>query len=328
MDLSQSSPPFLEKTFTQLRAQLVEHTEDLAFRFWLDNEALPHFLRKVEAAYFNLIFHSELSPETMGLDREFIASLKRKDEYARLSRLLARWNVEIELSVDLIERACLYKLYAKPAVLRNIKDEIRKNWGIRDDSMMKRCVIRILNFAAYSTAHWSSEVIEHTTSRLAFNFSNLKMTALTSLLYMFMGTAFPIAFLHVVGSQASLAIGGWVAAKAGDSIHHAFDAYAMKSKLKGIDTQLEALLSQLTYANTQCANAITSCAQTMTEGEKLSLNKLLSQLIVQRPSSEDLRASYMEETEMIDNIRVTEVDDYLLVELVEPSIEVSTFKPF
>lgn len=325
LDLSLQSPPYLEKTFTQLRTQMAEQTADPVFREWLDNEALPWFLRKVENAYFTLIYQSEIPAESLGLENHFIAELKRKNEFTRLARLLARWNVEIELSVDIIERACLYGLYVKPCSMPNINDDIRKNWGLKDASMMKRCVFRILNFAAYSTAHLSAEVVEHTSERLALNLASLKTTALTSLLYMFMGSGFPIALMHVIGAHASVAIGGYVASKAGEKVHSAFDNYALHNRLKAVDSQLETILTQLTYTNTQAANAITLCHQT--HGAEQHLKRLIGQLLVHRASVDEMRASQMEETFMLENIRVTEEDDYLLVELVEPDFSESIAKP-
>lgn len=317
IDLSQSSPPFLEKTITQLRTQLFTQT-DSAFRYWLDNEALPHFLHKVEQAYFNLINQAKVSSESVGLDPVFVANLKRNDEYARLARLLARWNVEIELSVDIIERACLYKLYARSSLLPDINQEIRRNWGLKDETLLKRGVIRVLNFAAYSTQSLSKEIVQQTTSALSLNFANLRTTAITSLLYMCMGSTFPIALMHVIGTQAAVVMGGWVASKAGENIHSSIDRLALKSRLKGLDSQLEGILTQLTYANAQCAHAITSCLEQGTEGSKLHLNRLLSQLLVERPSIEDLQGALEEEADMLARIHVTEEDDYLLVELEEP----------
>jgi hypothetical protein len=321
IDLSRSSPPFLEKTFTSIRKQLAPHIDDPDFRSWFDTAVLPHFLRKVEMAYFDLVYDAKLSPESIGLDADFIESLKRKDEFARLSRLLAKWNVEIEVSVDIIERACLYNLYMKPSVIVDLNEEIRSNWAMKDASLLKRGVIRVLNFAASSTASMSSAVSEQAFSRAAFNFANLKTAAATSLLYVFMGTALPVALLTVIGTQASLLVGGWVAAKTGEGIHNTLDSYALHTRLQGLQSQLEAMLKQLTALNKQCADSITSCSQSNSVRDKLALSKLLSQLLVQKPQLSDLRASWAEEQSMMDCLQVTEIDDYLLVDLVEPDID-------
>jgi hypothetical protein len=317
VDLSRGSPPFLDKAFTQLRKKLVRRTTDPAFLHWLDHEALPHFLLKVEAAYFRLIYQAELSPESIGLDAGFIEDLKRKDEFARLARLLARWSTEIELSVDIIERACLYNLYMKPSVLKDITKEIRKNWGMQDASLLKRCVIRILNFAASSTSTLASQVKTKVISRVAMNLDNLKATALTSLLYMFMGTSLPVALLTVLGSQATLLIGGWAAARVGENIHDAIDSYALHSRLQVLQDQLDDILLHLAALNAQCAQAVSQCLHSPSDSAKLDLSRLLSKLLVQRTSASDLHSSCLEEETLLRALKVTECDDYLLVDLVE-----------
>lgn len=322
VDLSVISPPYLERTFTRLRADMAAHTQDPAFRAWLDNEALPQFLRKVERAYFTLIFQSDLSPESLGLDAEFIAELKRKDQFTRLARLLAQWSVEIELSVDLIERACLYGLYEKPKGLLNINEHIRQNWGIKDASLLKQCVFRVLDFAVYGIGELSDNVIKNTRKQMKIELSNLKVAALGSLIFMFMGAGFPVALMHVIGTSAAVTIGDWISSKAAEHIHVVVDDYVLHSKLQELDSQLEGILNQLTYTNAKAANAIAA----ESEVAHLEVIGVIEQLLVHRASVDDIRASQQVEALLLENIRMTEQEDYLLIELIDPDLETSVFE--
>jgi hypothetical protein len=46
--------------------------------------------------------------------------------------------------VDILERACLYNLYMKASVIKDLNEEIRSSWAMKDASLLKRRVIRVL----------------------------------------------------------------------------------------------------------------------------------------------------------------------------------------
>lgn len=161
---------------------------------------LPKFLKKVTERYYSDYLKSNIE---LDLEKEAINSSEYQTEISELAAILARWSTEIELAVDIIERAKLYNLYEIPEGLQNIYSELQAEWGKKQDPFKNRVYRFFLKVLSYGAGKLSDTVKHSIMGIVSTNIAHSKAQILSGVIYAYFCGAFPWPILALLGTQLS-----------------------------------------------------------------------------------------------------------------------------
>ena len=120
VDLSSMTSPYIPRTFTIWRAEAFARYEGdlLEFIKCIDYGYLPRYLKTISNAYHTAILNDPMLSELP----------KDEEGTSEVIRILTEWSIEVELAVDLVERAKLYKIYEIPYGYSDLFTEIKAEW--------------------------------------------------------------------------------------------------------------------------------------------------------------------------------------------------------
>lgn len=232
--------PYLPKTFSLWRLELFsEFSGDLhSFIEIVDYQYLPRFLKKISLAYQNAI-----------LTDPSISDLPKTDDSALvLVRVLTEWSVELELAVDLIDRARIYKLYEIPHGYHNLFKELKDEWR-GSQSYSKKLIQYTLKYIIKATEQAISMFTDSVKGNVMQNLFKSRGSLMASIIYAYFCGTMPWPVLALLGTQCTWIFSSVMVNKVGEKVCEKIEMANFNKSVKRLREELEGMISDLMCRN-------------------------------------------------------------------------------
>lgn len=327
VNLSALSPPFLPGTFTSWRREYKAAKEDfLSYSNVVDHKLLPKFLKKVTKEYFNRILEETLQLNECGMSRDVMEQLKGRAELSELAAVMARWSVEIELAVDIFDRAQFYQLYVVPSELGKLYAELKSEWNGAAEPLLNRMYRFLLKIMSYYSESISGTIRSSITGIIATNLSQSRSMIITSVIYAYFSGIMPWPLLALLGTQLGWVLSGWLVTRLGHSLSNRLDSAQVYYHVAELRQHFEEMVSRLTFNNEESGLLISKCLHAVTKEEKQNrsrhLHDHLNSVLVKRDNIDQIFQNQFDEDKFIaENVIITEEEDWIRIDLPAYTLE-------
>lgn len=327
VNLSALTPPFMPSTFTSWRREFKGSREDfLHYSQTLDHKLLPKFLKKVTKEYFQRILEETLQLNECGMSQDVMELLKGRAELSELAAVMARWSVEIELAVDIFDRAQFYQFYVVPNELGKLYAELKTEWNGASEPLLNRMYRFLLKLVSYYSESISGTIRSSITGIIATNLSQSRSMIITSVIYAYFSGLMPWPLLALLGTQLGWVLSGWLVTRLGHSLSCRLDSAQVYYHIAELKQHFDEMVSRLTYNNEESGLLISKCFQAVTKEEKQQtsrhLHDHLNSVLVKKDNLDQLFQHQFDEDKFIaENAIITEEDDWIRIDLPTFTVE-------
>lgn len=308
-DLAAYKNPFLPKTFTKWRRSILKGPPSAQFLLEVDEQLLPRFLEKVLLRYHAQLTQSQGTPE-LDLSPVLLQHVNVMQAYQEVAMAIAGWNTEIELAMDVVERAKAYGLYEMPGDLRELYTDLQQEWAVEEEPTARRLYRFLVHLMAYATDSLSSITKRHIVKIASFNLLHAKSSILSGVLSAYMYGSFPWPVLALLGSQLGFMASGWLALKLGRGVSERVDSLQVRGHLKELAGKFAGLREDLKAVNARATELIRHAVTDHTGQDELA--SLLNGFLVKKQDESVYRL--MQASEEPEELLFYEDEDWLVMD--------------
>lgn len=303
VDLSQLSSPYLSKTFTLWRTELYNSYRGPMEPFidLIDNTYLPKYLNQISNCYKLSILSS---PE--------VETLPKHDEVTTdIVSILTEWTVQIELSVDIIQRASLYGLYKISDTQEQLFEDLQKEWKNSDkpSNIFFRYCLGYFSSITFKLKEYVSESIK---SFIIGNLFQYHGIAMIKIFCAYFSSTMPYPIIAIMGAKFIYVFMNIVGDKVGGKIIEPIERANLHLKLVEIKSELKNLTGNLKETNLIACQLIRqACLDPMQDLR--SLNAVINELINHEPD-QHVADEPVEEAFIAKYSNVHEEDDWMIID--------------
>lgn len=315
-DLQSISSPYLTKTFAQWRSiQFQQYSGPLSeFIELFDNIYLPKFLKCVSNAYQIAI-----------LNDPSISSLPKHDQVVSdLIKVLTQWSIELELAVDLIERAKLYKLYEVPHGFSDLFDELKSEWRT-SESISHRLYKKFLRYLIFASEHAKSYISDTLKGYILDNVLQNKGNLIASIFYSYFCSTVPWPVIALLGTQCVTIVSAVVMTKVGDGITDKLERAELRFKAEEIKNKFEVLIADLMYRNEYSQKLIQKIAEKRMESDLIALSEHFNAVLCHKELKNNGQEEFDEDQYIVNNSKI-ELDEEGWLVLEPPDLDIQQFE--
>ena len=312
-DLAAFKSPYLPKTFSKWRKSMLPSPPTLSSLTLCDDQLLPHFLEKVYLQYYTSL---TLNPSAdLDLPPALLSDPTTRDSLQSAASSIALWSTEIELSVDILDRAQVYGLYTVPRELAGLYEDLQKEWSVEEEPVTKRLYRFLVHLMAYATDKLTDITKRHIVNIAALNFAHAKSSIISGAVSAYMYGAFPWPVLALLGSQMTFVIGGWLVMKLGRGLSRSVDSSQVRAHLAELRKKFVTMREELKAINSRTSSlirALISSPFPSNEG-KSELATMLNSFLVQKQDDSVYRLME-EQGEAQEEIVFYEDEDWMVMD--------------
>jgi hypothetical protein len=281
-DLAKVRSPYLSKTFSAWRKTALTVPVTSEFASIVDDHLLRRFLDKVYIRYYDQLTQ-EHGLTDLEMSREILQDPATHQEFLSAADTIAQWSIEIELAVDVLDRAQLYGLYTVPEDLTALYTDLQREWNIESEPTITRMYRFLVHLMAYTTDKLTDLTKRHILHIAGTNIMQAKSAIVSGVIYAYMYGCIPWTVLALLGSQMGFVIGGWLVMRVGSRISRSVDGSQVRMHLNELKSKFSALVKDLKAVNVQAEGLIRSCLeQGKCEEKKAELANLLNGFLVKK----------------------------------------------
>ena len=308
-DLTAYKSPFLPKTFTKWRKSILKSPPSPEFAQQVDEQLFPRFLEKVFLQYHSELTQHQTNPD-LDLPPELLEHPDVRQSYHEVAVTIAGWNTEIEVAMDVVERAQLYGLYQVPGDLKELYADLQREWAAEEEPTMTRMYRFLVHLMAYATDQLSDLTKRHIVKIASVNLLQAKSSIISGVLSAYMYGSFPWPVLALLGSQLGFMASGWLALKLGRGVSQRVDSLQIRGHLKELSTKFALLRDELQAVNSHATHLIRQCLSGESKQDELA--EVLNAFLVKKQDESAYRL--MHSSEVPDELVFYEDEDWLVMD--------------
>lgn len=303
LDLSQLSSPYLSKTFTLWRSELYKSYKGPIESFidLIDNTYLPKYLSQISNAYkLSMLSNPELE------------TLPKHDEVTTdIVNILTEWTVQIELSVDIIQRASLYGLYKISDSQEQLFEDLQKEWknSEKPSNIFFRYCLGYFSSITFKLKEYLADGIKN---YLIENLIQYHGIALVNVFCAYFTSTMPYPIIAIMGARFIYMFMSIVGNKIGGKIVEPIERANLHLKLVEIKGELKNLTGNLTETNLIACQLIRQACLDPFQDLR-SLNAVLNELINHEPD-QHIANDPVDEIFIAKYSNVHEEDDWMIID--------------
>ena len=300
-DLASLSSPYLPKTFSQWRSDLFVPGSTPEFIAKLDQVYLPQFLKKVSLAYKSAILSDPAVSELPAAN----------DSVDNLVNVLTQWSIELELAVDLIERARTYQLYEIPYGYQDLFKELKTEWRGQDSysNQFSQFFFKHLARAALKLRTVAEDSVK---GYVLQNLFQSKGSILLSVCYAYVSSTLPWPLLTLLGTQCSWIFGAVVVSQAGKKLCEKLEERSVLMKVDKLGKDLENMTADLMNRNAISLQLIGEAASGG-ESEQVRLSEHFNTVLNHHRVKVEEQRDFDEDRFVADNAVISEENGWYVV---------------
>ncbi|KRX00242.1 hypothetical protein PPERSA_10741 [Pseudocohnilembus persalinus] len=314
--LTVAKPPFMNSNFTKWRASILqsmkEFMEGYSFQdqqYFMQNfyeqvekKLLADYVLKLKQPYFDQIYFNNYAvPKS--LDIKFLKT-HNTQELQQLTQKLAyqitEWCLQIELSVDLTQKAEDYGLYSNKMSDSQLYTELKKDLtGEKKRTYAELTVKYFKQFISYGMKN-ISEILWST----GMSKTNITYTSLLLVYYTFLGTgSIPISVI-IPKSKLAMIAGGVLGSLALGKIAENLDTNELISELEDLHAVFYSITEKLKVWNQKGEKAIMNCLASQTplqkEIQKKELDQTFKELLEQTEKFKEQQEQMLQVIDLVE----------------------------
>jgi hypothetical protein len=308
VELSGMQAPYLPKTYGLWRTELYKNYSGSLSNFIkvVDDTYLPRYLKQLTKVYHTVILN----------DPAFADLPKDQDSISEIVRVLTEWSIEIELAVDTVERAKLYKMYQVPYGYQDLFIELRNEWSTPEPRSSKAYKF----FLRYLTngAKYAKELMADSfKGYIIQNLVSSRGSIVASIFYAYFCSAFPWPLFALLGTQFACIMSTMIITRVGEQLTTKLDKVQLDYKTKEIKNELEGMISDLMQRNEVSRMLIEKCVN-YSEDNLLRLGEHFNQVLSHQTNYVPDQRNFDEDVFIADNAKIKEDEDGWT--LIEPPV--------
>ena len=308
-DLNAYKSPFLPKTFTKWRKSIQKGALTAQFVQEVDEQLLPRFLEKVFLRYHGQLTQNQGTPE-LNLSPVLLQQEDVMQAYQEVAVAIASWSTEIELAMDIVERAQAYGMYEMPRDLQELYRDLQIEWGVDEEPTIRRLYRFLVHLMAYAADSLSSITKRSIVKIASCNLLHAKSSILSGVLSAYMYGSFPWPVLALLGSQLGFLASAWLALKLGNGAIQRADSIQVRGHLKVLAGKFAGLREDLRAVNAHATKLIRQVITDNTGQDELA--SLLNGFLVKKQDESVYRL--MQSSEEHDELLFYEDSDWLVMD--------------
>lgn len=305
--LASITSPYLPKTFSIWRSELFQQNSGPVSEFItkLDQVYLPQFLKRVSLAYKSAILSD---PSISDLPAS-------NDSVETLVNILAQWSIELELAVDLIERARTYQLYEIPYGYQDLFKELKNEWR-GQESYSNKFSQFFFKYLAQAAVKLKTVAEDSVKGYVLQNLFQSKGSILISVCYAYVSSTLPWPLLTLLGTQCSWIFSAVVISKVGKKVCEKIEEKSVLMKVEKLGKDLEKMTADLMNRNGISFQLIVDAANGGEE-ELLKLSEHFNTVLNHHKVKIEEQRDFDEDKFIADNAMISEENGWYVVQPFE-----------